>query len=503
MRQGKEIPMKVRKKVLSLFMVLALIVTMVPFSALAANAPSPAGNIPFTVQTVTPRAVNEYQLNHSGKYPTSIIIHKDGFTLNGIPGDSSYNYIWLQMFRPNGEQVYDEIVPRSASGDARFVISGLAAGQYRTEFYRAPEHYTQYKGFLDPIAEYKDGSWSILDSPVYQRNTSASFKESVSEAALAFFRRPERDIQSGDAQIKAVANSVTSGVSGDYAKALALHDWVCDNIYYDYDAFYNRTAYSDTSAKGVLASKRSVCEGYANLLTALLRASGIPAKKVSGYALGISAGDDFPSAVIQGTGDTNHSWTEAYVGGRWIIIDATWDSDNEYENGRITSNGGCYQHRYFDIGPELFALDHATLENPCYGSIKLYLNYWQMMTKDGWKTLSDDSHKVTAQRKNGWTTVPIGAVIWAMGGTTRWNIKSGYYDELVIEVGGHHAQVFVGYNKFFVDGRTYQFDVSPYRVKGYTLVQIAALFEAMDYTATWEGAQDNWSDGRITLQYAA
>ena len=240
MRQGKEIPMKVRKKVLSLFMALALIVTMVPFSALAANAPSPAGNIPFTVQTVTPRAVNEYQLNHSGKYPTSIIIHKDGFTLNGIPGDSSYNYIWLQMFRPNGEQVYDEIVPRSASGDARFVISGLAAGQYRTEFYRAPEHYTQYKGFLDPIAEYKDGSWSILDSPVYQRNTSASFKESVSEAALAFFRRPGRDIQSGDAQIKAVANSVTSGVSGDYAKALALHDWVCDNIYYDYDAFYRQ-----------------------------------------------------------------------------------------------------------------------------------------------------------------------------------------------------------------------------------------------------------------------
>lgn len=52
-----------------------------------------------------------------------------------------------------------------------------------------------------------------------------------------------------------------------------------------------------------------------------------------------------------------HAWNVAYVGGRWIWIDTTWDSGNQVENdifkqGDITRNN-------FDVAFEVFSLKHT------------------------------------------------------------------------------------------------------------------------------------------------
>lgn len=53
-------------------------------------------------------------------------------------------------------------------------------------------------------------------------------------------------------------------------KTRALFKWICNNIKYDVAAFTSGKR-TDVSAPTVLKSRKSVCEGYANLFYALAK----------------------------------------------------------------------------------------------------------------------------------------------------------------------------------------------------------------------------------------
>ena len=160
-----------------------------------------------------------------------------------------------------------------------------------------------------------------------------------------------------DAEIVELSDEICRMADDDYERVLLIHDWVAENIYYDYDYYYDKSSDINYSALGVYKSGRSVCEGYANLTQALIHAQGIPCKKVSGYALGLSADKDYWTDESASTERTNHAWNRAYVDNRWINLDTTWDSANKYENGEYIY-GGCDSHLYFDITDIFFSYDH-------------------------------------------------------------------------------------------------------------------------------------------------
>jgi len=161
-------------------------------------------------------------------------------------------------------------------------------------------------------------------------------------------------------EIQALSDKIVQDAKSDYEKALLIYKWVVENIYYDFDAYYSGS-YRDTSASAVLANRRSVCEGYANLLQALLQAQGIPCIKVQTYSLGISTSGEWTDEYIS-TNRSNHAHNEAFVDGRWIVMDATWDSRNKYENGKYKQDTNCYL--YFDITPEVLAGNHKIISRP-------------------------------------------------------------------------------------------------------------------------------------------
>ena len=70
------------------------------------------------------------------------------------------------------------------------------------------------------------------------------------------------------------------------------------------------TTDSRTSACDVLLQRTGVCRDYAHLAISLCRALCIPARYVSGYAVGLEP-PDF------------HGFIEAYLGNRWYLFDAT------------------------------------------------------------------------------------------------------------------------------------------------------------------------------------
>ena len=207
---------------------------------------------------------------------------------------------------------------------------------------------------------------------VYQWNLSIFNTRSTDEEALKSFLVSRATIPSDNPDILELAESITKGKSSDYDKAKAIHSWVATNIWYDMDfakrvesgesySLYNfmkdRAAILDA-----IEDKRGVCSHYAFITVTLLRAIGIPAIVVDGYTdSGYSVSlKKYYSFISSNKQYAIHDWCEAYIGGKWIIIDTTWDSANIYENGRFSTQRSNY-NSYFDVSIREFSKDHVYL----------------------------------------------------------------------------------------------------------------------------------------------
>ncbi|MDR0445683.1 MAG: transglutaminase-like domain-containing protein [Oscillospiraceae bacterium] len=296
---------------------------------------------------------------------TGSLVGGDGYIeVTGLPSDEDYSYIRMLLFRSG---ISKAVADETFAGSERIKFSfSLSDGDYYFEMYHNADRYGEYDALMwgkDFPVSIKGGVASFPLSPVYDSNVSIFTPKRADATAAEYYLRPSRFIQSDDAEVRATAEGITRGISGDYDKARAIHDWVAGNIYYDYslaDVILSTggVTVADSSATEVLATRRGVCEGFSNLTAALLRAVGIPAKKVSGFALGLSTTGEWTPAILSGSRQTNHAWNEALIGGRWVILDTTWDSDNEYYSAADMIFGGMRYRKYFDPTMELFSADH-------------------------------------------------------------------------------------------------------------------------------------------------
>ncbi len=90
-------------------------------------------------------------------------------------------------------------------------------------------------------------------------------------------------------------------------RVLAVAEWVRRHVEYRYGTTDSLTSAFDTATERV-----GVCRDFAHLVIAFCRALDIPARYVSGYALGLEP-PDF------------HGYAQVYVGGAWHNVDATID----------------------------------------------------------------------------------------------------------------------------------------------------------------------------------
>jgi transglutaminase-like putative cysteine protease len=94
-------------------------------------------------------------------------------------------------------------------------------------------------------------------------------------------------------------------IANPYEKVTAIVDWIHDNVEY-----VRGSTNSETSAYDTVTQRTGVCRDFAHLGIALCRALNIPARYFTGYAYQLDP-PDF------------HACFEAYIGGRWMIFDAT------------------------------------------------------------------------------------------------------------------------------------------------------------------------------------
>lgn len=141
----------------------------------------------------------------------------------------------------------------------------------------------------------------------------------------------ESDTQTTVGKANSVVAEVVKPEMSDYARALALHDWLIYNANYD----YSDSPYRDAS--GVLLHGRGVCDSYARAYLMLCTIAGIECIYLSGdgwngYAWGA------------------HGWNMVKLDGKWYHVDCTWDDPNE--------GGGYERHDYFCVDDETMAKDH-------------------------------------------------------------------------------------------------------------------------------------------------
>jgi transglutaminase-like putative cysteine protease len=94
-------------------------------------------------------------------------------------------------------------------------------------------------------------------------------------------------------------------IENPHEKVTAIADWIHDNVEY-----LRGSTDSNTSAFDTVTQRAGVCRDFAHLGIALCRALNIPSRYFSGYAYELEP-PDF------------HACFECYIGGHWVIFDAT------------------------------------------------------------------------------------------------------------------------------------------------------------------------------------
>jgi len=92
-------------------------------------------------------------------------------------------------------------------------------------------------------------------------------------------------------------------------------------------------------ASEILLNPIGVCYDYAILMTALLRAGGIPARLISGLSLNIPLGrsGDWRHPGVA------HAWVEFYADGGWHFADPTWGRRYFNRNGTAHLSFGTFE----------------------------------------------------------------------------------------------------------------------------------------------------------------
>ena len=183
---------------------------------------------------------------------------------------------------------------QSVPGTITLVVSGLPE-----KFWRSSER-QKYKKLDGEKVEVTIAA----APPKYERKLSLP----VGDPNGGEYLKTSLAIESGNPEIQRQARKIVEGESDAYAATKKIVSWVNSHMKKEYGASADR-------ATDVLHRMRGDCTEHSLLSVALLRAAGIPARRVDGVVY-LNNGDGQPALYW-------HEWVEAFVG-EWTQLDPTF-----------------------------------------------------------------------------------------------------------------------------------------------------------------------------------
>lgn len=344
--------------------VILLAVTLVSGAVLSCTLLGPGTAIPTSSQVTQPTVANGWQPATDAQPPTDTIPeptqdqvpastpttsptmppqtvvglaeyevqHQVVLTNNG-PGSTSRVLLWVALIR--------DLEPYQ-----RVTSTEINPAQYAIE---SDEHGNQYARFEFGPMEVGESAAAVISQRVTVNELD--FDLGVCEGeVLSAFTDPELYIESGATEIQALASNLAEGKTTTCEKVRSFYDYVGSNLRY---AGYIP---EDLGALAALETKEGDCTDFADLLMALTRADGVPARFLEGVTC-CTTGEHY------NPGDIKHDWLEVYLPGvGWAPMDPTWGrssaSRDDYfaamspdhivvTRGRNLSKLGNYHYMYY------------------------------------------------------------------------------------------------------------------------------------------------------------
>lgn len=119
----------------------------------------------------------------------------------------------------------------------------------------------------------------------------------------------------GATDAQGFVNSLAGGKQskGGDALATSIYQEVVNMMHYDYDSYMKLNSGYMADIDTTLKTKKGVCLDISTLLAGMLRYSDVPTRLAIGYSKEVGT-------------DVQHAWNEAYIDGKWVVIDATYDA---------------------------------------------------------------------------------------------------------------------------------------------------------------------------------
>lgn len=184
---------------------------------------------------------------------------------------------------------------RSVPGQAVMVMTGLPEkfqqSTYRQKYVKLPDGRVE----VTLVADFPKLT-SLKALPVADPEGGENLKANII-------------VESDNADIRKLAKKLAGSDKDAYTVAKKIVTWVATNLEKDYGASADR-------ASDVLRQRKGDCTEHSLLTVALLRAAGIPSRRVDGVLYMVNS-DGVPALYW-------HEWVEAYVG-EWTQMDPTFN----------------------------------------------------------------------------------------------------------------------------------------------------------------------------------
>ena len=211
-----------------------------------------------------------------------------------------------------GEYLKEQMIARN--GTITFTINQTYSQQLFTDiFYKAVED----NGYGDSSAgDYLYWNWAGYNGSARYNDIKATLTYNMEY--LSTYSQE----QAVDKEVKKVLDSLDVYDKDTYKKVLAVHDYIVQNIDYDY-SLQNYSAYN------AIIDKNVVCQGFSTITCKMLKELNIGVRLISG---------------------PNHAWNIVNLGSYWYNTDNTWDEN--------TSTSSKISYQYFLKGSTDF-YDHT------------------------------------------------------------------------------------------------------------------------------------------------
>jgi len=219
-------------------------------------------------------------------------VHQQITLVNNGPGQPQKQNIWvalIQTFAPYQQVQSMQVSPADYT---------LVTDEYGN-------HYAEFDFSGQPA-----GTTQTVKIDYHVTVNELAYELSVCQGALLDdFIQPELHIESANPQIVALASQLARGKGTVCQQVRAFYDYIGNTLVYTYNG-------ANWGAQAALGPMGADCTEYTDLLVALSRARGIPAR----YFDGLLYLDNNTAALAQ----IEHAWPDVYMpASGWVALDPT------------------------------------------------------------------------------------------------------------------------------------------------------------------------------------